>query len=239
MKRIPRWLTAELTYRCPLSCIYCSNPIKMSSKNELSTKEWISAFSQARDLGAVQLGLTGGEPLMRPDITKLVKEANTMGFYTNLITSAVGFTERKMDTLKKAGLDSIQISFQADNKELNDFIGGKDTYEQKLKMMKKVKEYDFPLTLNVVIHRLNIDRIVEIIKLCESMEPDHVEIASTQYHGWAYKNRNNLMPTPEQVKKSQYAIEKYQETTNSGVYYVLPDLIEKRAKRCQQGWGHT
>lgn len=211
----------------------------MSSKNELSTREWVSVFSQARDLGCVQLGLTGGEPLMRPDITTLVKEAKGMGYYPNLITSAAGLTERRIGELKNAGLDSVQISFQADQRELNDFIGGRQTYKQKMKMMKMVKEYDLPLTLNVVIHRLNIDRIVEICQLCDSMHPDHVEIASTQYHGWAYKNRRNLLPTPEQVGRAQRAIEEYQNSSDSGVYYVLPDLIEKRAKRCQQGWGHT
>ena len=125
MRRVPRWLTAELTYRCPLSCFYCSNPVNMTTKNELKTRDWVSIFSQARKLGCVQLGLSGGEPLMRNDLIHLVKEANNMGFYSNLITSAVGLTEKKIDQLKKVGLDSVQISFQADLKELNDFIGGR------------------------------------------------------------------------------------------------------------------
>ena len=239
MRRVPRWLTAELTYRCPLSCFYCSNPVNMTTKNELKTRDWVSIFSQARKLGCVQLGLSGGEPLMRNDLIHLVKEANNMGFYSNLITSAVGLTEKKIDQLKKVGLDSVQISFQADLKELNDFIGGKASYNHKLETMRLVKKYELPLTLNVVIHRLNIDRMTDICVLCESMQPDHVEIASTQYHGWAYTNRHNLLPTPDQVRKAQLEIRKYQEKSKSNIYYVLPDLIEKRAKRCQQGWGHT
>ena len=239
MRRIPRWITAELTYRCPLSCFYCSNPIQMSTKHELTTKEWVSTFSQARKLGCVQLGLTGGEPLMRHDLLQLVQETKKMGFYSNLITSAIGLTEKKIEQLKNAGLESVQISFQADHKDLNDFIGGKDTFKKKMKMMHAVKQCELPLTLNVVIHRLNIERITEICNLCDSMNPDHVEIASAQYHGWAHKNRMQLIPTPEQVRKAQKDIEKYQQSSTSGVYYVLPDLIEKKAKRCQQGWGHT
>lgn len=239
-QRIPRWITAELTYRCPLSCFYCSNPTQMSTKNELTTAQWIDVFRQGREMGFVQLGFTGGEPLMRPDLLTLVKEARDMGYYTNLITSAMGLTEKKIDKLKDAGIDSIQISFQAENKDLNAFIGGKDSYDQKLKMMKAVTSRNIPLTLNVVIHRLNIDRMMDICRLCDSMSPDHVEIASMQCHGWAFKNASVLMPTPEQVKKAQEEIELYQSQSNaSGVYYVLPDLIEKRAKNCQQGWGNT
>tara|TARA_B110000046_G_scaffold130449_2_gene136992 strand:- start:717 stop:1721 length:1005 start_codon:yes stop_codon:yes gene_type:complete len=211
----------------------------MSTKNELSTEDWLSVFSQARDMGCVQLGLTGGEPLMRNDLTTLVKEARAMGFYTNLITSAVGLTRKKIDVLKMAGLDSVQISFQAENRQLNEYIGGKDTYDKKVDMMRAVKEAGMPLTLNVVIHRLNIDRMPDICKFCDSMNPDHVEIASVQYHGWANTNRRQLLPTPEQVQRAQKAIETYQQSSTSGVYYVLPDLIEKRAKPCQQGWGTT
>jgi pyrroloquinoline quinone biosynthesis protein E len=235
----PRWLVAELTYRCPLSCFYCSNPLVMSSKNELSTRTWISALCQGRELGCVQLGLTGGEPLMRPDLASIVKSARDMGYYTNLITSAVGLNAKKVDELRTAGLDSVQISFQADQRALNEFIGGKDTYVHKVEMMREVKRAGLPLTLNVVIHRLNIDRIAEICALCDSMDPDYVEIASTQYHGWASVNRNVLLPTPDQVRTAQRTIEEYQSKTNSGVFYVLPDLIERRAKCCHQGWGTT
>jgi len=239
MKRLPRWLTAELTYRCPLNCFYCSNPVKMSTKNELTTAEWVSVFHQARELGSVQLGFTGGEPLMRQDLTTLVKESRQMGYYTNLITSAVGMTRKKIEKLAKAGLDSVQISFQAENKDLNDFIGGKQTYEHKKEMMHTVKDIGLPLTLNVVLHRLNIDRMKDICAFCEDMQPDHVELASTQFHGWAYENRRTLMPTPDQVRRAQEAIQEYQASSSSEIYYVLPDLIQKVAKRCHQGWGST
>ena len=236
-RRIPRWIIAELTYRCPLHCGYCSNPTKMSSKDELSTQTWLRTFEQARELGAVQLGFTGGEPLMRKDLPTLVEETRKMGFYTNLITSAVGLTEKRLDKLKNAGLDSVQISFQAEQKDLNDFIAGRSSYEQKVKMMRAVTERDMPLTLNVVLHRLNIDRMAEICALCESMHPSYVEIASMQAHGWAKVNASVLMPTPEQVSRAQLAIHEYQERTGSGIFYVLPDLIEKRAKNCHNGWG--
>lgn len=240
MLRYPRWMTAELTYKCPLSCFYCSNPVQMPSGGEMDTRMWVDAFRQGREMGCVQLGLTGGEPLMRGDLPELVQEARGMGYYTNLITSAVGMTRKRLSKLKESGLDSIQISFQAEQRDLNAFIGGKDTFLQKLKMMRAVREEGIPLTLNVVIHRLNIERMKDICKLCDSMQPDHVEIASMQCHGWALKNASNLLPTPDQVEKAQRDIEEYQSSSDAaGVYYVLPDLIEKRAKRCQSGWGET
>ena len=211
------------------------------SRKELTTREWIDVFSQARALGAVQLGLTGGEPVLRQDLPTLVEEAHGMGFYTNLITSAVGLTEKKLDTLVAKGLDSVQISFQAERRDLNAFIGGKDTFVQKQRMMHAVTARGLPLTLNVVVHRLNIDRIADICAFCDSMNPDHVEIASTQYHGWALKNAAALMPTPAQVERAREAVEAYQARAggSSRIYYVLPDVIEKRAKPCQQGWGTT
>jgi pyrroloquinoline quinone biosynthesis protein E len=211
----------------------------MSSKKELDTQKWIGALCEGRELGCVQLGLTGGEPLMRPDLSLIVKSARDMGYYTNLITSAVGLNAKKIDELCTAGLDSVQISFQADQRALNEFIGGKDTYVHKMEMMRAVKRAGLPLTLNVVIHRLNIERMAEICALCDSMEPDFVEIASTQYHGWAGVNRSVLLPTPDQVHAAQRTIEEYQSKTNSGVFYVLPDLIERRAKCCHQGWATT
>jgi len=237
--RVPRWLVAELTYKCPLRCAYCSNPVNISSKGELSTKEWLKAFEQARALGSVQLGLTGGEPLMRPDLLELVRETRKMGYYTNLITSSMGLTEKRLDNLKAAGLDSVQISFQAEQRNLNDFLAGKQSYEHKMKMMRAVKERNIPLTLNVVLHRLNIDRMSEICALCESMDPDYVELASMQAHGWAKVNAGVLMPTPRQVERAQAAIATYQKRSRSSgeIFYVLPDLIERRAKNCHNGWG--
>lgn len=176
---------------------------------------------------------------MRSDIVTLVRDARKMGYYTNMITSAVGLTEKRLDALVDAGLDSMQISFQSEQRDLNDFIAGRTSWEHKMKMMRAVKERNIPLTLNVVLHRLNIDRITDVCRLCGSMDPDHVEVASMQCHGWAKTNARVLMPTPEQVATAQRAIEEYQTQSSAGVYYVLPDLIEKRAKRCQQGWGST
>ena len=236
-RRIPRWIISELTYRCPLSCPYCSNPLSLSTEKELTTKEWIRVYEEARGLGAVQLGFTGGEPLMRNDLVDLVRETKRMGFYTNLITSAVGMTEKRLDSLKEAGLDSVQISFQAEQRDLNDFLAGRKSYDQKLKMMRAVTERDIPLTLNVVLHRLNIDRMEDICSLCESLSPSYVEIASMQAHGWAKKNASVLMPTPDQVSRAQASIQDYQERTGSGIFYVLPDLIERKAKHCMNGWG--
>ena len=174
---------------------------------------------------------------MRKDLPILVKEAREMGFYTNLITSAMGLTERRLDTLQEAGLDSIQISFQAEQKDLNDYIAGKPSYDQKMKMMKSVTQRQIPLTLNVVLHRLNIDRMEDICALCESMNPSYVEIASMQAHGWAKLNAKVLLPTPDQVKKAQTSILEYQSRSGSNIFYVLPDLIEKKAKHCHNGWG--
>lgn len=238
----PRWLIAELTYRCPLQCPYCSNPVEMArNKTELPTKTWLSIFKEARELGVAQLGFTGGEPLLKPDIDVLVRESSKMGFYTNLITSSVGMTREKLETFKKDGLDSIQISFQAENRELNDKIAGKNSFKQKMDMIKLVKEYDFPLTLNIVLHRHNIDNIESILDICVESQADYVEIANTQYHGWAFKNQKQLLPSKEQVeyalKKTNEYKEIYKDKPN--FIYVIPDYLDGKPKPCMGGWGQN
>lgn len=238
----PRWLIAELTYRCPLQCPYCSNPVEMAkNKTELSTKTWLSIFKEARELGVAQLGFTGGEPLLKPDIDILIRESSKMGFYTNLITSSVGMTREKLETFKKDGLNSIQISFQAENRELNDKIAGKNSFQQKMDMIKLVKEYDFPLTLNIVLHRHNIDNIEKILDICVESQADYVEIANTQYHGWAFKNQKQLLPSKEQVeyalKKTNEYKEIYKDKPN--FIYVIPDYLDGKPKPCMGGWGQN
>ena len=158
---LPLWLLAELTYRCPLQCPYCSNPLDFAEQGkELSTEQWFKVFREAREMGAAQLGFSGGEPLVRQDLAELIAEARRLGFYTNLITSGIGLTEQKISDFKKAGLDHIQISFQASDEQVNNLLAGsKKAFAQKLEMARAVKAHGYPMVLNFVTHRHNIDKI--------------------------------------------------------------------------------
>ena len=163
---LPLWLNAEITYKCPLHCVFCYNPLNYAKHdNELDTESWIRVFSEARKLGSVQLGLSGGEPMLRKDIEILVEESCKLGFFTNLITSGIGLTEEKIDNFKRYGLGQIQLSFQDSTKELNDFLSSTKTFELKSKVAKLIKKYKYPMVLNVVLHRLNIDHIEEILNM--------------------------------------------------------------------------
>lgn len=236
----PLWLLAELTYKCPLQCPYCSNPLGLAkSRNELNTDEWQRVLDQARALGAVQLGLSGGEPLVRRDLETVIGHARSLGFYSNLITSAVGMDETRLAGFREAGLDHIQVSFQASEQELNNYLGGADTFEQKLAMARLVKQYGYPMVLNVVIHRRNIDRIGEIIDMALDLDADYLELANTQYYGWAYLNRAQLLPTREQLARAEQVTNDYRERIGDRMkmYYVVPDYFETRPKACMNGWG--
>ena len=193
----PLWLLAELTYRCPLQCPYCSNPLDFAQQDkELTTEQWIEVFRQARAMGSVQLGFSGGEPLTRKDLPELIRAARDLGFYTNLITSGIGLTESKLDAFSEAGLDHIQISFQASDEVLNAALAGnKKAFQQKLAMARAVKARDYPMVLNFVLHRHNIDQLDKIIALCIELEADDVELATCQFYGWAFLNREGLLPT--------------------------------------------
>ena len=237
----PLWLLAELTYRCPLQCPYCSNPLDYAKwSNELSTEQWVSVLRQARDLGAAQLGFSGGEPLVRQDLEELVREARKLGFYTNLITSGVGMDDARVGALKEAGLDHIQISFQASSAELNDMLAASNkAFEHKVAMAKAVKEYGYPMVLNFVIHRQNVEDVDKMLAMAEELNADYVELANAQYYGWALKNRDQLMPTREQLKVAEKVTQQFRETTQSKmqVYFIVPDYLESEPKPCMGGWG--
>ncbi|MGB6606121.1 MAG: radical SAM protein, partial [Steroidobacteraceae bacterium] len=181
----PMWLLAELTYRCPLHCVFCSNPTEFAATGaELPTADWLRVLREARALGAVQLGLSGGEPLARDDLEPIVAEAHSLGYYINLITSGVGMTEERIRALKAAGLDHIQLSFQDSSRELNDFLSSTRTFELKSRVAALIRKYEYPMVLNVVLHRLNIDHVDEILAMAERIGADYVELANTQYYGW-------------------------------------------------------
>ncbi|BFM02890.1 hypothetical protein Psyaliredsea_15370 [Psychrobacter alimentarius] len=241
---LPLWLLAELTYRCPLQCPYCSNPIDYAQyKEELTTGEWFDVFDQARQMGAVQLGFSGGEPLVRQDLEELVAYAHKQGFYTNLITSGMGLTEARIASLKEAGLQHIQISFQASDPSVNNALAGsKHAFEQKYEMSRLVKQYDYPMVLNFVIHRQNIDQIDQIIDLCLELEADTVELAICQFYGWAFENIEGLLPTKEQVVRAERITNEYRKKIEERgikckLIFVVPDYYEERPKPCMDGWG--
>lgn len=238
----PRWLLAELTYQCPLQCPYCSNPLSYSQHQaELNTADWKRVLTQARKLGAVQLGFSGGEPLTRQDLSELVQHAHQAGYYSNLITSGYGLTEDKIVQLKKAGLDHIQISIQASSQELNDYIAGTESYQAKKQVAKLVKKHGYPMVLCVVIHRKNIHQMSQILEMATELEADYLELANTQYYGWAHTNRDLLLPTKEQLEEAESIAQAYKKKVagKMKIYYVIPDFYEDRPKACMNGWGTT
>ncbi len=238
----PRWLLAELTYSCPLQCPYCANPIGFAGiKNELSTEDWLRVLEEARAMGAVQLGLSGGEPLVRQDLAVLVRRARQLGYYSNLITSGYGMTEDRILELKEAGLDHIQVSIQSPEKNLNDELAGTESYEHKKEVARLVKKHGYPMVLCVVIHRRNIHQMREILEMAVELGADYLELANTQYYGWAHLNRDQLLPTKEQFEEAEAIAQEYKERLKGKmkIYYVVPDFYEDRPKACMNGWGTT
>ena len=236
----PFGMLAELTYACPLHCPYCSNPLNLADySNELSTEEWKKVLAEARALGVLQLHLSGGEPLQRRDLVELVASARELGLYTNLITSSLGLSRRRAEELKEAGLDHVQISIQADEQSLSDHIAGTPSYEKKLAAARMVKELDWPLTINVVIHRHNIDRMGRMLDLAEELGADRIELANTQYYGWAWRNRAALLPSRAQLDLAEETVRAARRRLEGKmeIIYVIPDYYSKYPKPCMGGWG--
>lgn len=236
----PYGLLTELTYRCPLHCPYCSNPLRLAEfGDELSLEELTRVLAEARELGVLQLHLSGGEPLLRRDLLDIVAEARRLGFYTNLITSAFSLTADKARQLKSAGLDNVQISIQAADAEHSDYIAGTRSYDRKLAAARAVKALGFPLTLNYVLHRQNIDQTPRLIELAEDLGADRVELANTQYYGWALRNRAALMPTLIQLRRIEPVVRAAIERLagRMQILYVFPDYYSDYPKPCMGGWG--
>ncbi len=235
----PYALLAELTYRCPLHCPYCSNPTSLRDEKELTAAEWHRVFREAAELGVLQVGLSGGEPLVRQDLADVIRGAREFHLYTNLITSGVGLTNQRTPELRAAGLDSVQLSFQADEAVLADEIAGLRAHASKLAAASAIRASGIPLSLNFVIHRRNIDRLDQMIQLAETLQAHRVELANTQYYGWAFLNRAALLPTRDQVNRARAIAEaaKQRLAGKMDIFYVLPDYYEARPKPCLNGWG--
>jgi PqqA peptide cyclase len=236
----PLWLLAELTYRCPLHCVFCYNPIDFARlETELGTDDWLRVLREGRALGAVQLGLSGGEPLVRDDLEVIVAEAHALGYYSNLLTSGVGLTAERAAALKAAGLDHVQLSFQDSTKEMNDFLSHTKTFDLKNRVARIIKDQGWPMVMNVVIHRMNIDHIDRIIGMAAELGAEYLELANTQYYSWAHLNRDQLLPTHEQLRQAERTTDAWRVKLGDKmrIFFVAPDYHEGKAKKCVNGWG--
>ena len=236
----PYTLVAELTYRCPLHCTYCSNPIDWADRRDgLETADWLRVFREAEDLGVVQLNLTGGEPLLRRDLETLVAGARELDLYTNLITSGIPLRRERLQGLLAAGLDNVQVSIQDVSAEASDRVAGFVSFRKKIEVARWVKELGMPLTLNIVLHRENLDRVGAVIALAEELRVDRLELANAQYLGWALVNRRTLLPTREQLDRARTVAAEARERLRGRmeVLFVTPDYYSEYPKTCMDGWG--
>ena len=236
----PLALVAEVTHRCPLHCVYCSNPLELTKRaRELPAGVWARVLREAAELGVLQADFTGGEPLARPDLEELVRAARHAGLYASLITSGLPLDEKRLDELVGAGLDHIQLSFQGAREESANEFAGAPAHAQKLRVAEWVKKRRVGLTLNFVIHRRNLEQLGEMLALAESMRPGRVEFAHVQYYGWAFANRERLLPTREQLDRSLEILRDAEERLRGRVRveYVVPDYYAKYPKACMGGWG--
>ncbi len=238
----PLWLLAELTYRCPLHCVFCYNPVDFARHDqELDTDTWIRVLEQARELGSVQCGFSGGEPLLRDDLEILVARAHELGYYTNLLTSGVGLTQTRAKALRDAGLDHVQLSFQDSTRELNDFLSHTRTFDLKQRVARIIKDQGWPMVLNCVVHRLNIDYVDKLLEMALELGAEYLEMANTQFYSWAEVNRPHLLPSREQLERAEAVTNAFRERHGDRlrVFFVVPDYYEQRPKKCMNGWGNV
>jgi PqqA peptide cyclase len=238
----PYALICELTYRCPLKCPYCSNPLELSRyANELDTATWQRVLEEAAALGVVQAHLSGGEPMVRRDLCEIIERASQLDLYTNLSTGATAADESRLRAMREAGLDALQVSLLDADADANDLLAGRRSFDQKKEAVATARRIGFPITLNVVLHRRNLDRIEQIIELAVEWGVDRLELAHTQYTGWAFRNRAALIPTRGQLERAERAVERARHgaARHIDILHVLPDYLQSLPKACLQGWGRV
>ena len=236
----PLALIAEITHRCPLHCVYCSNPLELTSRQEeLATADWLRVFREAAALGVLHLHLTGGEPLARPDLVEMIEGARKSHLYTNLITSGIGLSRERLAQLVEAGLDHIQLSFQDSTEGPANWIAGARAHAHKLELATWIREHRIAFTTNLVVHRQNIEHLEEMIAALEALHPDRMEIAHAQYYGWALQNRSALLPTRAQLDRAVAVVAAAEERLRGKVRIdmVIPDYHARFPKACMGGWG--
>ncbi len=242
--RPPLAMTAELTFRCPLRCGYCSNPTDLGAfADELSVEDWLKVLDEAADAGVLQCSFSGGEPLLFDGLEQLIARARARGMYTNLITSAHGLTEERLDALVRAGIEHVQISVQHADPSRADALSGvsaqRSLHEHKLWAARAVVARGVALSINVVLHRETIESVGALIDLAESVGAVRLELASVQSHGWALANRAALLPTRAQGEAASRVAKaaKARIGAKMRVVYVVPDYYADRPKPCMDGWG--
>jgi pyrroloquinoline quinone biosynthesis protein E len=236
----PLALIAEITHRCPLHCVYCSNPLELTSRSEeLATADWLRVFREAAALGVLHLHLTGGEPLARPDLAEMIRGARHLGLYTNLITSGIGLARERLAQLVEAGLDHIQLSFQDSSESTANWIAGARAHAHKVELAALIRQQRIAFTVNLVVHRQNIDHLEKMIAALEALHPDRMEIAHAQYYGWALQNRSALLPTRAQLERALAVVAAAEERLRGKVRIdmVVPDYHARFPKACMGGWG--
>mgnify|MGYP003836139219 CR=1 FL=1 len=237
----PMGLLAELSHRCPLACPYCSNPLELERpRGELTAEEWLRVIDEAAELGVLQIHFSGGEPTLRRDLEQLIARAREQEVYSNLITAGVLLDRARIDALAAAGLEHVQLSIQDSRAASADTIGGyKGGHARKLEVARMVRAAGLPLTINAVVHRQNLDHLEEIVELAVELDAVRLEVAHTQYYGWAYANRAALMPSREQVEHANAVVAAAKERLKGvlTIDYVVPDYYAKRPKACMGGWG--
>ena len=235
-------IIAEITHRCPLHCVYCSNPLELAAREqEMKTEDWFAVFEQASGLGTLQVFFTGGEPLARADLPELIVAARRSKLYANLITSGIGLTPARLDELIAGGLDHIQLSFQGSETGKADEIAGARVHERKFGIAHEIAARNIAFTINVVVHKQNIAQLTQIIAMAEQFGAQKLEIAHAQYYGWAFENQSRLLPTRDQVEKSLEIVREAQQRLASKmrIECVLPDYYATYPKPCMGGWGQN
>ena len=189
-------LRISITNRCNVNCIYCHHDGMLDSSSEMTPDEIYEICRIAKKLGVEKIRLSGGEPLVRPDIVEIVEKVNSLDFKDISITTNGIFLDKYAQDLVDAGLDRINVSLDTLDEETYQMIVGKNVLQRvKDGIVKSCEVGMYPVKINmVVMNNINNDEIMDmfeftkehgvILQLIEIIESESCDDNdfNSQYH---------------------------------------------------------
>ena len=201
--RRPGILTLEVTRRCRRSCAYCYNACDASSggpHEELPADRLLPLVQDAlagSRMGSVQI--SGGEPLLRPDVFEIVSGIRSLGANVSLATDGALIDDEVAATLARHGVAPVQPTLLSARRELHNELKGADCFDATVAAIARLRRHEIPISVAFVCTRRNYTEIQGVIELCFALGVKVVAFNRLCTAGSAAANDEQLMPTPAMV----------------------------------------
>lgn len=174
----------EITNRCNLHCLHCANDAGEPCPHELTTEEVLSAIDKLSALGAHSVTLTGGEPLLHPDLFEIIAYARKAPMTVTILTNGTLITQEQVQKFKTLGVNHFAVSIDSMDEHIHDtFRGQKGALKKALRGVNLLKEAGFHVRVTVALNQLNKNQIVDTLKRLKNQDLTDYQFAEVAFSG--------------------------------------------------------